>query len=219
MFIGHFGAGMAGKGVARRVSLGTLFMAAEFIDLIWPIFLLLGWEEVRIVPGETVVTPLEFTRFPLSHSLLMVLGWSLGFGYVFYLFRRYLKGAIVVGALVLSHWFLDFIVQRPDLPLIPGLDIYCGLGLWNSLAGTLVVEGVVFAAGLSYYLRSTTARDKVGKYGIWTLVILLAIFYLANVFGPPPPSETLVAWGSLGCWLFVGLAYWIDRHRIAKQHS
>ena len=157
MFIGHFGVGFAAKAVAPQVSLGTLFLAAQFIDLLWPTLLLLGVERVRIEPGITTVTPLNFEHYPVSHSLLAVLGWSLLLGGVYFWRRGALRGAVVVGLAVLSHWLLDLLVHRPDLPLYPGATQFFGLGLWSSLGATLAVELPIFAAGVWLYLRATEA--------------------------------------------------------------
>lgn len=123
MFIGHFGVAFAAKKVAPVTSLGALILAAQFLDFLWPIFLLLGVEHVEIVPGITKVSPLSFTDYPISHSLLMALVWSTLFGGVYFALRRYSRGAWAVAMAVLSHWILDFIVHRPDLPLRPGVKL------------------------------------------------------------------------------------------------
>ena len=128
MFIGHFGVGFGAKAAAPRVSLGTLLLAAQFLDLLWPIFLLLGIESVRIDPGNTAVTPLDFVSYPLTHSLLTGVGWGGLLGGAYALHRRWLRGAVVVAATVVSHWVLDWVSHRPDLPLIPGGN-KVGLGL------------------------------------------------------------------------------------------
>ena len=132
MFIGHFAAGMAAKKIYPALSLGILFMAAQFLDLLWPTFLILGIEHVVISPGISKVTPLDFIDYPISHSLLIVLGWSVLFGAGYYLITKNHKGALTLGTLVLSHWILDLIVHIPDLPLYPGESPKVGLGLWNS---------------------------------------------------------------------------------------
>ncbi len=152
MFIGHFALAFAAKRAAPRASLGTLFAAAQFVDLLWPTLLLTGMERVRIAPGITVVTPLDFEHYPFSHSLLAVAGWALAFGLVYALLRGGWKvagrAALVLAALVLSHWLLDALVHRPDLPLWPGGGMRVGAGVWNSLPLTLAVELVLFGAGI-----------------------------------------------------------------------
>src|SRR5262245_47114382 len=135
MFIGHFGVGFGAKAKARTASLGTLFLAAQFLDLLWPTLLLLGIEQVEIAPGITKATPLDFTSYPISHSLLTACMWGLLFGTVYWLVREDLKIATVLGLCVVSHWVLDFVVHRPDLPLYPGDSPRVGLGLWNSVPG------------------------------------------------------------------------------------
>jgi hypothetical protein len=136
MFIGHFGVGFGAKSAAPETSLGTLFLASQFIDLLWPTLLLLGVEKVRIVTGITRVTPLDFEHFPVSHSLLAVIGWAVLMTVIYQLVNRYSRGAIVLGFLVICHWFLDLIVHRPDLSLAPGSNIRVGFDLWESLPAT-----------------------------------------------------------------------------------
>ena len=213
MFVGHFGVGFAAKGAAPRVSLGSTFLAAQFVDLLWPTFLLLGWEEVRIAAGVTAVTPLEFVRYPITHSLLTVIGWAtlMAVGYLF--FCRYRPGAIVLAAGVISHWLLDAVVHVPDLPLYPGGEGRVGLGLWRSLGATLAVELPIFVIGLWIYLRTTATRDATGYWALWSFVAFLLMIYAANIIGQPPPSVTALAWVGQAQWLLVGWGYWIDRHR------
>jgi LexA-binding, inner membrane-associated putative hydrolase len=212
MFIGHHAAGFAAKRLAPQVSLGTLFAAAMFIDLLWPILLLLGLEHVRIDPGNTAFTPLDFYDYPISHSLLSVLGWSLAAALLYRVVKKTWRGAAVVGAAVLSHWVLDFVTHRPDLPLWPG-GPKVGLGLWNSVPATVAVESLLFIATLALYLRFTTARDRTGTIALWALVVFVALIYIANVFSPPPPSADAIPWVGLATWLFVPWGAWIDRHR------
>jgi hypothetical protein len=211
MFIGHHAVAFAGKRAAPRVSLGTLFAAAMALDLLWPVLCLAGIEDFRIDPGNTAFTPIDFFDYPISHSLATVLGWSALAALMHWIFRKSGRDATIVGAAVLSHWVLDFITHRPDLPLWPG-GPKAGLGLWNSVAGTVVVEVALFAAGLWLYLRTTEPRDRIGRIGLWSLVGFIALIYVANVFSPPPPSKTAVAYSALAAWLFVAWGAWIDRH-------
>lgn len=212
MFIGHFGVGLGAKQFAPRVSLGTLLLSAQLVDLLWPVFLLVGLERVRIDPGNTAVTPLDFVLYPYTHSLLACLGWGLLAGLFYFAARRDRRGASVVGLAVVSHWVLDWISHRPDLPLLPG-GPKVGLGLWNSVAATVLLEGAIFGLGLALYSRSTRARDRVGGWSLWALVVFLAAGYIGNLLGPPPPSEKALAWVGLAMWLLVPWGYWIDRHR------
>jgi hypothetical protein len=213
MFIGHFGLGFAAKRIAPRVSLGTAFLAAQFVDLLWPTFLLMGVESVRIAPGATAVTPLVFEHYPISHSLLAVIGWGVALGAAYALITKNTRGAFVVGALVASHWVLDVIVHVPDLPLMPGVDTMVGLGLWQSRAATLAVEIPIFTAGVWLYVKSTHAKDKVGSYALIGLIAFLAVIHAANLFGSPPPNVTAIAWVGQAQWLLVVWAYWVDAHR------
>lgn len=155
---------LAAKKVAPRTSLGTLFISVQLVDLLWPLMMLAGLEHARIDPGNTAVTPLDFYDYPITHSLVGALLWSFVLAGIYLAVRRYRRGALIVGLGVFSHWILDFITHRPDLALGFG-GIYLGLGLWNSLAGTLVVEVGLFIGGLVLYLRSTRANDNVETAG------------------------------------------------------
>lgn len=214
MFLGHFGVAFAAKRAAPEVSLGTLFAAAQAADLLWPNLVLAGIERVEVEPGATVVTPLDFVSYPWSHSLLAMSVLGLVAAGLWRLVRagRY-ESALVVLATILSHWFVDLVVHRPDLPLAPGEGPRLGLGLWNSLPGTLAVELGLLGLGLGVYLRSSRARDRVGTIGLGALVAFLVAVYLASVFGPPPPSSTAVAWVAQSMWLLVAWAAWVDHHR------
>ena len=215
MFLGHYGLGLAAKKVAPRTSLGTLWLAALFLDLIWPIFLLAGIERVDVDPGNTRVTPLDFVSYPFSHSLLAAFGWSLLLAGIYWMARRYGSGTAIVGLLVVSHWVLDALVHRPDLPWYPGSSRMAGLGLWSSWRETLLLEGVIFVWGWAVYRRATRPRDATGTYAFRTLMFFLVLVYVGSLLGPAPPSSQLVAIMALGQWLIVLWAYWVDRHREA----
>lgn len=216
MFIGHFAVGLAAKKAAPAVSLGTLFLAAQFTDLLWPMLLLLGIERVAIDPGNTVVTSLNFISYPVTHSLVAVVFWACAFAMAYMLIRRYPRGAVTLGLLVLSHWILDLITHRPDLPIVPG-GLTVGLGLWNSLAWTLIIEVGLFAVCVWIYLRTTLAKNRTGVWSFWALVAFLVVVYLGNLFGPPPPSEAAIAWAGQAMWLIVIWGYWIDRNRVVRR--
>jgi hypothetical protein len=215
VFIGHFAVALAAKRAAPSVSLGTLFIACELVDVIWPVFVLAGIEIVSISPGNTAFTPLDFIHYPWTHSLLMGALWAIFFGVLYFLIhKRNLRAATVLSAVVLSHWFLDALVHRPDLPLAPGGEARIGLGLWNSVPATLALEGALFVAALAFYLRSTRATDRIGSAGFWALVAFLLVAYCAAAFGPPPPSVETVAWAGIAGGLVTALwGYWVDRHR------
>src|SRR3954469_10126624 len=213
MFIGHFALGFAAKRVTPRVSLAMLFVAAQFADIIWPFLLATGIEQVRIDPGNTAFTPLDFVSYPVSHSLLSLVIWGivLGVGY------RAIAGGrgtfLTICLLVISHWVLDFVTHRPDMPLYPG-GPKVGLSLWNSVAATLAVEVAMFAAGVWLYFGATRARDAIGKWATVGLIALLLVGFVANVGGPPPPSvPALVTIAIVGSVLLVAWSWWADRHR------
>jgi hypothetical protein len=216
MFIGHFAVGFAAKKFAPKPSLGLYFMAVSFLDLLWPLLLLLGLEHVRITPGITVVTPLDLYDYPISHSLVASLVWSLLAGGLYFLLKKDTRTALIVGVAVFSHWVLDFVTHRPDMPLSFGETTYVGLGLWNSLAGTIIVEGGMFILSVVMYTRSTIARDRIGRYAYWSFVAFLLVMYFLNLFGPPPEDVTVIAVGANAAWLIVLWAWWCDRHRTSK---
>ncbi|HEX6850684.1 MAG TPA: hypothetical protein VF139_04695 [Candidatus Polarisedimenticolaceae bacterium] len=214
MFLGHLGAALAAKRIAPETSLGTTFLAAQLADLAWPTLVLLGVETVKIAPGITAVTPLDFERYPYTHSLVAAVLWSSGFALLYSLVRRdRRKNAWILGALVFSHWILDWISHRPDLPLTLTGEARVGLGLWNSLAATLVVELAIFGGGVWLYARSTAPKDRVGRWSFVALIAFLLAIYAGNLFGPPPPSAAAIAWTGQAIWLLVAWGYWIDRHR------
>lgn len=213
MFIGHFGVGLGAKSVAQKTSLGTLFLASQFIDLLWPSLLLLGIESVKIAPGTTELTPLDFTHYPISHSMLAVAVWSVMFGIFYFIVRRSILPAVICGSLVASHWLLDALTHQPDLLLRPGGTAKVGLGLWNYPSLAICIELLIIAGGLFLYLRTTKPMDRIGSLGLWFLIAFLVIIYIGNVFGPPPPSVSAIAWTSQAQWLFIALGYWVDKHR------
>ena len=217
MFIGHFGAGFAGKKFSKSASLGTYFLAAQWIDLIWPILLLLGIERVEIQPSASAVTPLNFSYYPFTHSLIGVLVWGILFGLVHYFIKKNLKASIILGLLVISHWFLDLIVHIPDLPIFPGEGIKVGLGLWNNFMGTVILEILIFGIGAYLYLSATKSKNKIGTYSFIGLVVFLILIYVVNLLGPPPDSIEAIGIVGNAQWLIVFWGYWIDKNREAND--
>lgn len=213
MFIGHFGVGLAAKKIDSKPSLGTLFIASQFIDLLWPLFLLMGIEKVRIEQGNTAVTPLNFISYPYSHSLFGVFVWAILLGVIYYMLKKNFRTSFLLGLLVLSHWILDLFTHRPDLQLLPWSDFKMGFGLWNSVALTIIVEGFIFILGAYFYLSATKSENKKGKYGLWSLLIFLTLIYIMNIVGPPPTDTNAIAIVGLFQWLLVAWGYWIDRNR------
>ncbi len=159
------------------------------------------------------MAPLDFYDYPLSHSLLMAIIWSLLFGGIYYLIKKNRKASIILGLGVFSHWILDFISHRPDLPIAPGINTYLGLGLWYSVPASVTVELLLFGTGLYLYLNTTKANDKTGSFALWGLAALLLIIYVMNLFSAAPPNVSILVYSALAQWLFVIWAYWIDRHR------
>ena len=165
MFIGHFAVGMAAKKINNEPSLGTYFLAAQFLDLLWPTLLLTGVEKVEIVKVKTKGPPLNFTYYPFSHSLLMVLIWSLIFYTIYWLAYKNKRAALAVALCVLSHWVLDLFVHLSDLPLYPGNSPLFGFALWKNIPLELIIELLLFVAGVVLYLKATKPTTKTGIYG------------------------------------------------------
>jgi membrane-bound metal-dependent hydrolase YbcI (DUF457 family) len=171
---------------------------------------------VRVEPGNTAFTPLDFVSYPYSHSLLMSAVWATLFALLMLVTKHGRRAAVVVWLLVLSHWVLDFVTHRPDLPLTPWGTTRVGLGLWNSVAGTLAVELTMFAVCVAVYATRTRARDRAGTYGSASLVFVLLAVYALNLAGEPPRDPRVIAVAGLLMWLFVLWAHWVDRHRPAR---
>jgi hypothetical protein len=218
MFIGHFAAGLAGRRLTPTVSLAAWFLAVQLLDVLWPFFVLAGVEHVRVDPGNTAFTPLDFTDYPISHSLVGALVWATLFacGWMFIRVRssRHVGSArsghglaawlLFIG--VVSHWILDVISHRPDMPVLPH-GPYLGLGLWNSVALTLAVEIAMFVAAIVFY-----ARGRRPRLSFWILMAVLFTLYLAAAFGPPPPNVAAIAWTSIaGFFIILPWAWWADR--------
>jgi hypothetical protein len=217
MFVGHFAAGLIAKRVAPAVSLGTTVLAATFPDVLWCLFLLVGIEHAAIQPGITAVNPLDLYDIALSHSLLLDVFWGVALAGGYFWWRRDQRGAWVIFAAVLSHWVLDFVSHRPDMPLAPGVARYLGLGLWNSVWATFVVEGLLWLVSIVLYARATCGKTRAGVFGFWIMVAILTALWVVSLGGAPPPN--LLAVGIVNSVLGVVVlawAYWINRLRPAR---
>jgi hypothetical protein len=219
MFVGHFAVALAAKRATPRLSLPLLFAAVQFLDILWPVFILLGVEHARVTPGFAAASPLDLYDFPISHSLVTSLGWSLLFASPFLITRRP-REAAVLAACVFSHYVLDFASHTPDMPLYPGGQAKFGLGLWNHLGATIVIEGALFVAGIAIYLRATRATGRAGTIGFAVLMIVLAAGWLSGALGPPPPDiKAVAALIIVFIPLFMGAAWFIDRQRPSRFES
>ena len=217
MFLGHYGVAFALKRAEPKVSLGTLFLAVQLADVLWGIFLLIGWEQVRIDPTATANAQLEFVHYPISHSLLGSLAWALAAGALYYSWptrdtSRHWQAALLVAAGAASHWFLDVIVHFPDLPLGGDGSPQIGFGLWSNLPLTIALELLIFGAGIVIYVIRRSNRHPVRPGRLVGLVLLLLALYGASLVGPPPPSVTAIAVTDLvGLLGLAALAGWVDR--------
>lgn len=217
MFIGHFGIGFGARRAAPDVSLGTLFAAAQLADFLWPVLLLAGVERVEIRPGATPVNAFVFTHYPWSHSLAALVLWGAIFALAHRALRRPpVRTTLLLGALVVSHWALDFATHLPDMP-VGFSGPFVGLGLWRSLPATAAVEIPLYFAGVALYARATRPRDRTGTIALRALVAFLLLFYLASLFAPPPPNTAAIALGTLSMGLFVAWGAWVGRHRRVRD--
>ena len=213
MFIGHFAVGFALKRVTPRVNLATLFAAAQLPDLIWPLLVAAGIERVEIAPGNTAFTPLAFVSYPWSHSLLLVAIWGFACSAIHFLRARSAIAALVLALLAISHWVLDYVTHRPDMPLYPGGPRY-GLGLWNSVPATIAVEGAIFVVGVWLYAQATRPRDGRGQYAFVSLIGVLVLAYVGNIFSAPPSVAAVWSGTIIGFLLLLAWAAWADRKRV-----
>jgi hypothetical protein len=217
MFMGHYAVAFAAKRAAPEVRLGILVMAVQWLDLLWPAFLLIGVEHASVEPHATRVTPLNFYDYPWSHSLLMTLLWSVAFAGLYCLAHRTFthtqrstRVATVLGFCVFSHWLLDWIAHRADMPLWPGHSPLVGLGLWNHPAASFAVEFCGFAIALALYWP--VAKRSVRPVALCTLLALLLLIGASSYFSHTvPPSITPVMWSAFAQWLLVALAYAAER--------
>lgn len=212
MGIGHVALAFASKRFVPQVSLGWLLFATLFVDELFAVFVLLGLERGRIVPGATEASPFVLEHYPVSHSLVANVGWALALGALYWLIKRDRAGATVLAVAVLSHWFLDVVAHVPDVPVLPS-GPFLGFGLWNSLPATLIVEAVLVGAGVAIYAASTNARDRIGRFGLWTLAAVIGLVHLGLYLGPIPASMNAAASSILLLIVPVLCAHWIDAHR------
>lgn len=216
MFVGHLAVAFAGKRVSPKTSLGWFMAAATALDLLWPLFLLAGIEHVRIVPGAMAFTPLDLAYFPWSHSLLMAVGWGLLLAALARWRGVESRAVWLIAALVVSHWILDFVTHAPDMPLWPGNSPRYGLGLWNSIPGTFAVEGLLWVACITLYLRARRPRNGVGAVAFWSFVVISTVMWAMGPWSAPPPSERALAWFALIGWITVPWAVWADRGHVER---
>jgi hypothetical protein len=216
MFIGHYGPAYAIKRWKPEILIFILFIAVQLVDVAWAIFVPLGIEKVRIVPGITATNPFDLYYMPYTHSLVAAVVWSVVGGLVYIALRnrtKFTRSAVAVGAAVFSHWVLDLLVHRPDLPLYDD-TAKVGFGLWNFPSIALMLEvGLVFV-GLVLYVTGSDARDRIGRFGPWVFLGFLVVAQSLVFFGKPPETpDELAITAFISYFLFAALAAWIDRHR------
>jgi len=217
MFVGHLAVALVGKQASQKTSLGWFVAAATMADLLWPIFLLAGVEHVRLQPGATAFTPAVFESYPWSHSLLMLVLWGLALAGLARWRGVETRATWLIALLAVSHWVLDVVTHAPDMPLWPGNSPKFGLALWNSIPATLVIEGALWIACLTLYLRARRPRNWVAALAFWSLVVVTTLLWAMGPWSPPPPSLRALAWVALvGGWITVPWAAWADRGYVQR---
>lgn len=220
MFVGHYAASLVLKRVDKNVSLGLLFLAVQFVDLLFFPFVLMGIEKFSIFENYTESTHFILEFMPFTHSLFASLLWAAAIYIVFRFFpskssTNKKKIALILAIAVLSHWFMDLIVHTPDLPLLSDSSIKIGLGLWNNDIATYVLETILLLIGLRLYLKSTKGTAFIGKYGMIIFVAIMILINANNIFGPPFGEDVLtMSLSAIMMYLFfAGVAFWLDRKR------
>ena len=219
MFLGHYGVAFALKRVEPKISLGTLFVATQLVDILWGIFLLFGWEHVRVLPDDNPLLTLQFYDYPISHSLVGSLAWGLVAAALYYSWptrdtTRHWQASALVGAAAASHWLLDLIVHLRDLPLMGNDTPKLGLGLWRHVGLTIGLELLLLAGGVALYLQSRSRRHPVRSVRLAVLLVLLLGTYAASILAPAPASLTATALGLGTVALLIVLALvaaWADQ--------
>ena len=217
MFLGHYGVALGLKRAEPKVSLGTLFVAVQLADLLWGVFLLLGWEHVRMLPDDNPLLRLQFYDYPISHSLVAALAWGVAAAAAYYSWptrdtTRHWQAAALVGVAVASHWPIDLLVHLPDLPLLGNDSPKLGLGLWRHLWLSVALEIGVLAVGAALYVRGRSRRHPVRPVRLAIILVILIVVYLGSLWGPPPPNAAVIGASDLVFLLLMGLlAAWADR--------
>jgi hypothetical protein len=203
MFVGHLAVALGAKRTVPAVNVGWLIAGVTALDLVWPLFVLAGVERVRIAPGATAFTPFVFESYPWSHSLVMSVVWGLVLAGVARWRRVPSPACALLVALVVSHWVLDFISHAPDMPLWPGPSPRLGLGLWNSITATFVVEGAMWMTGIALFLGASPLRTMKSRVAFWSLVAITTLMWAGGPWGPVPPSvRALGLFGLIG-WAMI----------------
>jgi hypothetical protein len=210
MGIGHIAVGLASKRWAPRASLGWLVAAPVFVDILWSFFIFFGIERARIVPGITKSMPLDLEYVGISHSLVTVLGWAVLFALVYNAGHRDVRASIVLALGVFSHFVLDFISHRPDMPILPS-GPRVGLGLWNYPIAAVTVEALMLLGGVLLYTRAVSGRSTGARVALWSVSAFLLLTNVGAYFGPPPPDIKPMAALNLSVLLVVWAFHAIDR--------
>lgn len=221
MFVGHIAVGFAAKPAAPKTSLGTLVLAAILLDVLVWMFVVAGFEHIAVKPGITATNALDLYDYPFSHSLLMSVVWGALMAGTYYAIRRYWRGTLLIFAAVVSHWVLDFVSHRPDMPLMPGIHRYYGLGLYNSRPAMFLVEGLLWLGGVVLYERATRSRKRAGSWAMYIGVLILTWLWIGSLSGAAP-QVSMVQMGIIDLMFLAVVVSWgylVDKLRVVTGQS
>jgi hypothetical protein len=212
MFIGHFAPALIAAARPKAAGLGTLFVAAQLVDIGFAALLIPGVEAMRIVPGITAMNPMDLHHMPYTHSLLGALIWAKIFGVIVWFATKRKEAAIGAALVVVSHWFIDLLVHIPDLTLY-GMPPKLGLGLWNHPLIAMPLEIALIGGAFLFYMQRTSAPT--GNRRLWILAGLLALAQAIDWFGPKEPTYSLAVPATMlfAYILLAGAAAWAGANR------
>jgi membrane-bound metal-dependent hydrolase YbcI (DUF457 family) len=216
MFVGHYAVALTAKRAAPRASLGALAAAASALYRLGPLLVLAGWEWYTIATAASPFLAFHFDHYPWSHSLLAAFVWATFAAALYQWGTRYAPGTLTVWLLVVSHWVLDALVHRPDMPITPRSPALVGLGIWSHPVATVAIELALLAVGVALYRGVTRPIRRSGTVGLWAFVAILLVSYAITIASPPAPGTNpavIAAGGLAGGALLIAIAWWLDRGR------
>jgi hypothetical protein len=166
MIAGHFGFAAAVKAKERQAPLWALMLASQWLDVVFVPLVGAGIEGLTPVPGSRGGYGEVIIHADYTHSIVGALALSALFGLASAA-RWGRRTGVVLGGVVVSHWGLDLLVHRADMPVLPGnlggLS-RMGLGLWRWPAAAAGIELLIVLAGTYLYTRAAveTVRSAGG---------------------------------------------------------
>lgn len=212
MFVGHYAAAFALKRIERKAPLAALFLAVQWVDILFFPLAVLGVEKMEFVENFTAVNDFNLYFYPYTHGLLGSVVWS---AIIFLLVRLFWKDkpksvASILALAVLSHWFLDLIVHTADLPILADEPKF-GFGFWNSKVLTFWTESILLLVGFAFY--QTKLKSQNGKKRSIALLIILLLVGFLNIYILPKNNNliSLTSSALASYFLFALLARWVEK--------